>query len=51
MHQDPILPLDAAAATLLTIQYNLCLGTISAYLQERKDLLTLAASLLEYKTM
>ena len=51
LHRDPILPLDAAATTLLSIQFNLCLGTISAYLRERHDLLQLATSLLEYRTM
>ena len=51
VHQDPIVCLDGSAVTLLTIQYNLCLGTISTYLPQRKDLLPLAQSLADYTTM
>ncbi|KAK7463039.1 hypothetical protein VKT23_007623 [Stygiomarasmius scandens] len=36
-HRDPILALDGAAATLFTIQYNLVLGTLCAYLPFRHD--------------
>jgi hypothetical protein len=51
LHSDPVLCLDGAASTLLTIQYNLCLGTLSPFLKERKDLLPLAAALLKYRIM
>ncbi|KAF8981706.1 hypothetical protein BDQ17DRAFT_1549424 [Cyathus striatus] len=38
LQADPILAFDGAAITLLTIQYNLILGTLSMYLSERSDL-------------
>lgn len=51
VHRDPIVCIDGSALTLLTIQYNLCLGTISKYLPRRKDLLPLAQRLADYTTM
>ncbi|KAH9832614.1 acyl-CoA oxidase [Rhodofomes roseus] len=51
LHQDPILCIDGAATTLLTIHYNLCLGTLSTYLPHRNDLYPLAQSLAEYQTI
>lgn len=38
MNIDPILLLDGAATTLLTIQLNLVGGTIAAYANDRPDL-------------
>ncbi|KAJ3568328.1 hypothetical protein NP233_g5786 [Leucocoprinus birnbaumii] len=37
-NSDPILALDGSVGTLLTIHYNLCLGTIAKYLKKRPDL-------------
>src|SRR6266404_1989061 len=38
MHTDPIACIDGAAGTLLTIQYNLCAGTLATYVEGRPDL-------------
>ncbi|KAJ6624206.1 acyl-CoA dehydrogenase NM domain-like protein [Mycena sp. CBHHK59/15] len=38
MHTDPIWTLDGAAGTLVTIQLNLCAGTIAMYSASRPDL-------------
>ncbi|EIN13055.1 hypothetical protein PUNSTDRAFT_131278 [Punctularia strigosozonata HHB-11173 SS5] len=51
LHKDPILSIDPAAAILLTIQYNLCLGTLSRYVPSRSDLRPMAESLLKYETI
>ncbi|KAI0724922.1 hypothetical protein C8Q72DRAFT_643557 [Fomitopsis betulina] len=51
VHRDPIVCIDGSAVTLLTIQYNLCLGTICRYLPRRKDLLPLARSLADCTTI
>jgi acyl-CoA oxidase len=50
MHADPIIWLDGAAGTLLTIQYNLCLGTILDFGSGRKDLKLLINDLLAFRT-
>ncbi|EIN11086.1 hypothetical protein PUNSTDRAFT_64010 [Punctularia strigosozonata HHB-11173 SS5] len=51
MHTDPILCMDGAATTLLTIQYNLCTGTLASFLPERPDLASTISSLLKYETI
>ncbi|KAF8575833.1 acyl-CoA dehydrogenase NM domain-like protein [Ramaria rubella] len=38
LHMDNIIGLDAAAFTLLTIQYNLVLGTLGRFSEDRPDL-------------
>ncbi|EGN96740.1 hypothetical protein SERLA73DRAFT_111417 [Serpula lacrymans var. lacrymans S7.3] len=38
MHTDPIMCMDSAAAILLTIQYNLCAGTLSMFSAGRPDI-------------
>ncbi|KAF8888997.1 acyl-CoA dehydrogenase NM domain-like protein [Infundibulicybe gibba] len=48
-HSDPILTFDGAAATLLTIQYNLVAGTLAQYLTSRQDLAPLIDDLLQYR--
>jgi hypothetical protein len=48
-HTDPILALDGSVATLLTIHYNLCLGTIVRYLKNRPDLKPLVYKLLSFE--
>jgi acyl-CoA oxidase len=40
---------DGAAATLLTIQYNLAAGTLTQYLPERPDLKSLLEDILSWK--
>ncbi|KAJ7164503.1 acyl-CoA dehydrogenase NM domain-like protein [Mycena filopes] len=50
LHSDPILGDDAAATTLLTIQFNLVIGTIlDAVGAERADLLGLLNNLITFK--
>jgi acyl-CoA oxidase len=51
MHKDPALALDASALTIMTIHYNLCMGTISTFLPQRPDLRPLLKSLSEFKTL
>ncbi|EIN05643.1 acyl-CoA oxidase [Punctularia strigosozonata HHB-11173 SS5] len=51
MHKDPVLALDASALTIMTIHYNLCMGTISSFLPQRPDLRPLLKSLSEFKTL
>lgn len=48
LHSDPIGLLDGGAVTLLTIQYNLCCGTIAQYSNERPELVSLIDDLLQY---
>lgn len=48
MNIDPILLLDGAATTLLTIQLNLVAGTIAAYAHDRPDLSLLLEKLLRF---
>jgi hypothetical protein len=44
-----MLEADGAAATLLTIQYNLAAGTLTQYLPERCDLVPLLEDILSWK--
>ncbi|KAH9942406.1 acyl-CoA dehydrogenase NM domain-like protein [Epithele typhae] len=49
MHSDPATAMDPAATTLLTIQYNLCAGTIALYSKHRPELVSLVDDLLRYR--
>ncbi|KAF8992115.1 acyl-CoA dehydrogenase NM domain-like protein [Cyathus striatus] len=49
LHVDPIVAFDGAAFTLITIQYNLVIGTLSKYLSKREDLWPVVEDLLNYK--
>lgn len=49
MHTDPIACIDASAETLLTIQYNLCAGTLATYLKERPDLAPLLKLVIDFE--
>ncbi|KAF8992117.1 acyl-CoA dehydrogenase NM domain-like protein [Cyathus striatus] len=49
LNADPITAFDGAATTLLSIQYNLVLGTLSMYLSEREDLRSIVDDLLKYR--
>lgn len=51
MHTDPIMTLDGAATTLLTIQYNLAAGTLTQWANERDDILPLIDDLLKFRKM
>ena len=51
LHTSPLAWLDGAATTLLTIQYNLCVGTILQFSEGRPELQTLVDKLLQYKTV
>ncbi|KAG2062739.1 acyl-CoA dehydrogenase NM domain-like protein, partial [Suillus decipiens] len=49
MHIDPIMVLDGAASTLLTIQYNLVAGTLAQYAATtRPDLVSLVEDILRW---
>ncbi|KAI9436921.1 acyl-CoA dehydrogenase NM domain-like protein [Lactarius indigo] len=49
MHTDPIACIDGAAETLLTIQYNLCAGTLATYVKGRPDLVPLLKNVLDFE--
>ncbi|KAH9851442.1 acyl-CoA dehydrogenase NM domain-like protein [Lenzites betulinus] len=49
MHNDPAVLLDGGSITLLTIQYNLCAGTIARYTGRRPELVSLVEDLLQYR--
>ena len=49
LHHDPAVLLDGGAITLLTIQYNLCAGTIARYAGRRPELVPLVEDLLQYR--
>ncbi|KAK6988896.1 acyl-CoA dehydrogenase NM domain-like protein [Favolaschia claudopus] len=51
MHTDPIICLDGAATTLLTIQYNLAVGTLGAFVSERNDLAEIVNNLMEFRAI
>ena len=51
LHTSPLAYVDGAATTLLTIQYNLCVGTILLFSKGRPELQILVDNLLQYKTM
>jgi acyl-CoA oxidase len=50
LHADPIIWRDGATGTLLTIHFNLCLGTILDFGRRRKDLTPLIDDLLAFRT-
>ena len=49
LHNDPICLLDGAAFTLLTIQFNLCAGTIARYARRRPELSPLVEDFLRFR--
>ncbi|KAI0066072.1 acyl-CoA dehydrogenase NM domain-like protein [Artomyces pyxidatus] len=49
-HTDPILVMDGAAGTLLTIHYNLCAGTLAAFSPGRPDVLRTVQDILAFRT-
>ncbi|KAF1952516.1 hypothetical protein CC80DRAFT_495315 [Byssothecium circinans] len=49
-HLPPAYTLDSGAWTILTIHWNLCMGTISSFLSERPDLLPLLQALERFDT-
>ncbi|KAI0249451.1 acyl-CoA dehydrogenase NM domain-like protein [Lactifluus subvellereus] len=49
LHTDPIASIDGAAATLLTLQYNLCAGTLATYLPEQPSLAPLLQRVLNFE--
>ena len=49
MHNEPAATVDGAAVTLLSIQYNLCAGTIARYSRRRPELVPLVEDLLQYR--
>jgi len=49
LHTDPIASIDGAAASLLTLQYNLCAGTLVTYLPEQPGLAPLLQRVLDFE--
>ncbi|KAI0292232.1 acyl-CoA dehydrogenase NM domain-like protein [Multifurca ochricompacta] len=49
MHTDPIACIDGAAETLVTIQYNLCAGTLATYLQVQPSLAPVLQRVLNFE--
>ncbi len=49
MHRDPVILEASAAYTYVTMQYNLCAGTIVQFLEGRPDLVRVVDDLLKYK--
>ncbi|KAJ7104520.1 acyl-CoA dehydrogenase NM domain-like protein [Mycena belliarum] len=49
MHTDPVWTLDGAAGTLITIQINLCAGTLGMYIKSRPDLQEVLDDILQFK--
>lgn len=49
LHNDPITVMDFGTTTLLSIQYNLCAGTIARYTARRPELIPLVEDLLKYR--
>jgi acyl-CoA oxidase len=49
LHTDPIASIDGAAATLLTLQYNLCAGTLATYLPQQPSLAPLLHRVLDFQ--
>ena len=49
LHCDPTGILDGGAMTLLTIQFNLCSGTLGQYSRGRPELVSLIEDLLQYR--
>ncbi|KIJ27122.1 hypothetical protein M422DRAFT_271734 [Sphaerobolus stellatus SS14] len=47
-HNDPILIMDGSVGTLLTIQYNLCLGTLAHFAENRPDLQRIISEVLNF---
>ncbi|EMD32148.1 hypothetical protein CERSUDRAFT_119122 [Gelatoporia subvermispora B] len=51
LHTDPMVLVDGAAITLVTIQYNLCAGTIAEQISKRPDLIPLVEDLLQFRKL
>ncbi|KAL4250713.1 hypothetical protein ABKN59_005494 [Abortiporus biennis] len=49
LHQDPIAVRDMGAVTHVTIQYNLCAGTIAGHVANRPELVVLCQDLMKWK--
>ena len=49
LHQDPLMALDGAAMTLVTIQVNLTAGTIARQAVHRAEFVPLVEDLLAYR--
>jgi len=48
-HRDPIVSVDGGAFTIMTIQYNLCAGTIARYAVQQPDMISLVEDLLRFR--
>jgi hypothetical protein len=49
LHVDQIAPLDGAATTLLTIQYNLAAGTLAPFAMKRPELRPLLKRIMNFE--
>jgi len=50
-HTDPILFIDGSVGVLLTIQYNLYIGTLAMFASERPDLQAAMDKALRFETL
>ena len=48
-HTDPLLAVDGSVGTLLTIHFNLCIGTVAMFVSERPDLAESLDQLLRFE--
>ena len=48
-HTDPLLAVDGSVGTLLTIHFNLCIGTVAMFASERPDLAESLDQLLRFE--
>jgi acyl-CoA oxidase len=51
LHLSPVMAYDGAATTLLTIQYNLVIGTLAPYAAKQPYLASLMYDLLKFRTL
>lgn len=51
LHSDPIFGVDGAAATLLTLQYNCCAGTLAMFAPEQPAIDDILRLVLAYEVM
>lgn len=51
LHSDPIMPMDGAAGSLISIHYNLAVGTFARYTKGRPDVEALLHRLLTFQVL
>jgi acyl-CoA oxidase len=51
LHSDPIMPMDGAAGSLISIHYNLAVGTFARYTRGRPDVEAILHRLLTFQVL